>query len=137
LSYVLLCYVSTYTYITHHSVSGYSLLYFLWTYKWNAHYIYTSITLSKIGVTRKSRDALYVESLLRVPCNSFVMCKYTPWVMFFFVTCQHTLISLIIMFQAILSYIFFEHINETLVIFIQVLLFLELELQGKVEMFCM
>jgi len=57
-------------------LSGYTLLYILWTYKWNGHYIYTSITLSKIGVTRKSQDVLYVESLLRVSCNSFVMCKY-------------------------------------------------------------
>jgi len=135
LSNVLLCYVSTYTYVTHLYVSSYSLLYFLWTYKWNTHYIYTSIIFSKIGVTRKSQDVLYVESLLRVSCNSFVMCKYKPWLMFFFVTCQHKLISLIFIFRATLYSIFFEHINETLFTFIQLLLFqklvFHLYVQGK------
>jgi len=71
----------------------------------------------------KRQCRLFLESWFWVPNNFFVMCKYRLWVMVSFVTCQHRLIWLIIMFQAILSSILFEHIFEALITFIQQLLF--------------
>jgi len=94
-----------------------------------------SIMIFKKWCYMERQGLLSLESWLWFPCNSFVVCKYRPYVMFPFVTYQHRVKSHIIMFQAILSFILFEHIFEALITYIQLLPFQKVVLHGKTMSF--